>query len=290
MKVAVCIPTLNAGDLWEEFSAALKMQSLTPSKVLVIDSESCDGTPEMARQDGFEVVQIARCDFSHGGTRQRAAEMSSDCDVIVYLTQDSILASQNALQHLVSSFDDPMVGAAYGRQLPRRGATPIEAHARLFNYPSIPSVRSLKSIKELGIKAAFFSNSFGAYRRQSLDQVGGFPVAAGFGEDVLTVARMINQGLKIAYASDATVLHSHAFTLRGEYRRYVEIGSFHSREVWLRRDFGRSEGEGLRFISSELKFLWRTQPTAIPEAIIRSGLKYLGYRMGIAKGRTKQSG
>ena len=65
---------------------------------------------------------------------------------------------------------------------PGRGANPIEAHARLFNYPPVSAIRSLEDAAAMGFKAIFFSNSFGAYRRTALEQVGGFPKESNFGE------------------------------------------------------------------------------------------------------------
>src|SRR6202035_4444160 len=145
VNVCLCIPTHNAGKTWSEFVNALEEQTLRPCDVLVIDSSSTDGTADLARQAGYRVVTIPRAEFRHGGTRQFAAELASIAEILVYLTQDAILANENALARLVAAFDDPSVAAAYGRQFPRRDANPIEAHARLFNYPAVSSLRSLDS-------------------------------------------------------------------------------------------------------------------------------------------------
>jgi len=112
MSVCVCIPTLNATDHWKELWSSLEAQTLRPSEVIVHDSASTDGTPEFAKKCGCNVVNIPRAEFRHGGTRQQAAELASSADVIVYLTQDSILADAYALSRLVAAFDDQSVGAA----------------------------------------------------------------------------------------------------------------------------------------------------------------------------------
>ena len=209
-----------------------------------------------------------------------AAELAFDADVLVYLTQDSILADVNALARLVAAFEDASVGAAYGRQLPRPGANPIEAHARLFNYPPVSAIRSLEDAAAMGFKAIFFSNSFGAYRRTALEQVGGFPKESDFGEDTVVAARLLQMGWRIAYVTEAQAYHSHAYTCREEFRRYYRIGQLHGSEPWLLRDFGKASGEGRRFAMSEIQYLSRRAPWLIPEAILRTGLKYLGYKRG----------
>jgi rhamnosyltransferase len=275
----VCILTLNASDTWKQLWAGLEAQELQPSEIIVLDSSSTDGTAELAQRSGCRVVSVSRAEFRHGGTRQHAAELAST-DVLIYLTQDSFLADATAVTRLISAFDDLSVGAAFGRQLPRPGAQPIEAHARLYNYPAISTMRSLESTAGMGFKAIFFSNSFGAYRKAALEKVGGFPMQSNFGEDTVVAARLLQSGWHIAYIAEAQVYHSHAYSCLDEFRRYRSIGDLHGSEPWLLRDFGEASGEGRRFVASELRYLSRHAPWLIPEAILRTGLKYLGYRCG----------
>jgi rhamnosyltransferase len=278
--LAVVVPTLNAAKLWVAFNDGLRQQGLDPQQILVVDSNSTDGTPELARAAGHRVHSIAPSEFNHGGTRQAAAELLQAVDILVYLTQDSILADANALARLTAAFEDPSIGAAYGRQLPRPGANPIEAHARLFNYPQVSAVRSLESAAGMGFKSVFFSNSFGAYRRTALDKAGGFPRESNFGEDTVVAARLLRSGWRIAYVAEAQVYHSHACGCREEFRRYYRIGQLHGTEPWLLRDFGSASREGRRFVMSEMQYLFRRAPWLIPESMLRTWLKFQGYRRG----------
>ena len=187
---------------------------------------------------------------------------------------------RDSFRNLVSAFEDPDVGAAFGRQLPRTEATPIEAHARLFNYPAESSVRDWNSRNTLGFKSIFFSNSFGAYRRDALMGVGGFTSDIIFGEDTLVIAQMHRAGWKTAYVADALVEHSHPYAMAEEFRRYFDIGVLHKRKAWLLNQFGRVSGEGRRFVLSEFLYLLEREPLQIPNALFRTVAKYLGYRMG----------
>ncbi|WP_339808978.1 glycosyltransferase family 2 protein [Vreelandella sedimenti] len=278
-SVGLCVPTLNAGALWHEW-----LTRITPAAIgfrtLVVDSSSDDGTAEAARQAGFETLEISREAFNHGGTRQRALHHLSDCDIVVFLTQDALVADPEALTRLVSVFEDPEVGAAFGRQLPHRDATPIAAHARLFNYPTASRVVSQADIPRLGIKTAFLSNSFAAYRRQALIEAGGFPDHVILSEDMMAGARLLKQGWKLAYNATACVHHSHNYSFSEEFKRYFDIGAFHAQEAWLLEWLGSAEGEGLRFIRSEAGYLLKHAPLALPGALLRTFAKYLGYRLG----------
>jgi rhamnosyltransferase len=280
MKVTVCIPTLNAASLLTSLCSGLAAQIGTPFSVLLMDSSSSDDTVGWANQLGASIFTIPRSTFNHGGTRQLAVEWLPDTDIIVFMTQDAVLANEFAIENLVRAFDDPQVAMAYGRQLPHVDAKPLGAHARLFNYPDKSYVATLPDREQMGIKAAFSSNSFAAYRRSALMAVGGFPRDIILGEDTFVAAKVLLAGWKVAYQADALVYHSHDYSMCQEFRRYFDIGVFHHREHWLLDAFGKPEGEGGRFVRSEIVYLFQHAPWLIPSALLRTGLKYLGYRLG----------
>ena len=283
LKIGLCVPTLNAGDEWEEWLRGFLRQNTSLDVSLVIDSSSEDHTVELARNAGLSIHQIDKASFNHGATRQLGVSLMIDVEIVVFLTQDAILVSPDSINKLLSAFDNPDVGAAYGRQLPRKTASHIEAHSREFNYPDNSRINSLEDSKELGIKTAFISNSFAAYRRTALEKVGGFPLNTIMGEDTYVAAKMLLNGWKIAYCADAEVYHSHDYSYLEEFRRYFDIGVFHSRERWFRDELGQAEGEGLRYVKSELKYLLRRNFLLIPSALLRTVFKLLGYRFGLSE-------
>jgi rhamnosyltransferase len=209
-----------------------------------------------------------------------AAGLVPDAEILIYMTQDAVCSGPDVLRSLLAVFADPLVAAACGRQLPRHGATAIEAHARIFNYPSLSEIRTLESRARLGIKAAFLSNSLAAYRRPALMQVGHFPDNVIFGEDMVTSARLLLAGYRVAYVAEAVIYHSHAYTMTQEFRRYFDIGVLHSRERWLLDEFGGAGGEGKRFVLSELSYLRKHDPRQIPSAFMRTVIKLIAYRLG----------
>jgi rhamnosyltransferase len=247
---------------------------------LVIDSSSSDDTVALARAQGFAVKVIPKSEFNHGGTRQFGVNLLLSMDIIVFLTQDALLAGPDAIEQLLAAFEDEHVGAAYGRQLPHRNAGPIAAHARLFNYPAESQLRSLEDLVRFGIKTVFISNSFAAYRRNALMQVSGFPVDTIMNEDTYVAGRMLLSGWKIAYCADAQVFHSHDYSFVNEFKRYFDIGVFHNHTAWLQQTFGGASGEGLRFVISEMRYLMKRAPWLIPSAVLRTGLKWLGFKLG----------
>lgn len=279
-QTALVVPTLNAGSAWRSWLAALKRQTLVPDVMMVIDSSSDDDTVEFAREYGFRVEVITREEFNHGATRQYAIDLFPDFEIIMFLTQDAILADDGALENLVRAFEDPSVGVSYGRQLPHKEATPIAAHARLYNYPLNSRLKSAEDILELGLKTAFCSNSMAAYRRSAMLRCGGFPSDTIVNEDMYVAAKMLLDGWKVAYCADAQVYHSHNYTYVEEFSRYFDQGVFHARQPWLKKEFGSAEGEGFMFVFSEFRYIGARHIHLIPNIIIRTVLNFLGYKLG----------
>jgi rhamnosyltransferase len=279
-NVIVVIPIRNAHPFASSQIAALMSQTVRPNRVIVIDSESDDGSPSLFQEAGCEIVWIRRDSFDHGGTRNLALTLAPEADIIIYLTQDAIPHGTRTLETLLQRFEDPAVGIAYGRQLPRGTASAIERHTRSFNYPALSAKRSLSSCRIVGIKSIFNSNSFAAYRRKALEAIGGFPQQVIMGEDQIAAGQIILAGWSVAYAADAEVVHSHAYSLLQEFQRYFDIGVFHQHNQSLLKNFARPTSEGMRLVSSEMAYLLQSAPYQIPEACVRTALKLLGYRLG----------
>lgn len=283
MHTSLVVPVRNPGALWPQWLGAIRAQA--PVGVLgaglIVDSASTDGTSFANLPTGWQLLRIAAADFNHGGTRNLALQhLPMGTDVVVFLTQDALLADAGAVKALVDAFADPEVACAYGRQLPHADATPIAAHARLFNYPPTSRAVNLADKARLGLKACFLSNSFAAYRLADLQAVGGFPSDVILGEDMSVAARLLKAGKRVAYVAEACVHHSHNYSLMQEFRRYFDTGVFHARSQWLLAEFGSANGEGLRFVRCELHYLSKHAPHLIPIAILRTLAKWGGYKLG----------
>ncbi|WP_425917945.1 glycosyltransferase family 2 protein [Pseudomonas sp. GWSMS-1] len=279
LRVACIVPTYNGCAELGRLLDSLERQSAA-FDVFIVDSSSQDGTAELARMRAPSVVSIPSSQFNHGGTRQMMVGLNPGYDIYVFMTQDAYLEDPDAIKRLLVPFADERVGAVCGRQLPHLDATPLAQHARLFNYSHVSQVKSVADVPTLGIKAAFMSNSFAAYRGEALLSVGGFPEHVIFAEDMYVAAKMLLACWKVAYAGDASCRHSHNYSVGEEFRRYFDMGVFHAREPWIREHFGGAGGEGLRFVKSELTYLGLPHVPLWPSAIFRNACKLLAYKLG----------
>jgi rhamnosyltransferase len=278
MEASIIIPTYNGGELWRIAAKKIASQKELVNEIIVIDSSSQDDTLNISNENGFKIYEIPSNEFNHGGTRNLGVSFSKS-DIVIFFTQDAI-PNGAAVENILKVFEDPKVVAAYGRQLPHLDANPISVHARDFNYKSESYVSCAEVKDDLGLKAVFISNSFSAYRKSAFVDLGGFPSNTILCEDMYFAAKAILAGFKVAYVSDAEVCHSHNYTAIEEFKRYFDIGVFHHDEKWIRESFGGAGGEGVRFITSELKFLLRNAPSWIPRAFANNFAKIMGYKIG----------
>ncbi|MFC4599690.1 glycosyltransferase family 2 protein [Cohnella hongkongensis] len=281
MKISVVIPTLNAASYIRELIDRLKHQSMDCHEIIIVDSMSNDQTVEIAQRLGVTVLSVPRDAFDHGGTRNYAAS-HAEGDVLVFITQDALPEKLSFLEELTTPLAHGHVVAVYGRQIARPGASPIERMTREFNYHTTPMIKSLADVGEYGIKTFFFTNVCSAIRKDIFQEMGGFQEPIISNEDMIFTAKALLKGYSVAYAPKATVLHSHHYSLRMEFRRNFDLGVSFRMNDWI-FEYATPEGEGFKLIKAQIRYLckhglWIWLPRWFAESVA----KYLGYRLGLS--------
>ncbi len=280
-SVSIIIPTWNGEQWLEQLLSMLEQQTLVADEILIIDSGSTDKTCAIASSHNVRVHEIAKQDFDHGGTRTLGASLTTG-KILVYMTQDAIPANREALKLLVQPLMEVnKIAAAYGRQLPYDDATIFSAHLRSFNYPDQSQTRCWEDRGQFGFKTIFISNSFAAYRRDVLAAHGFFPEQLLFGEDTLTVAKLLENGYYVKYVSESCVYHSHNYSILHDFKRYFDIGVFHVEQGEQLMKFGGPGGAGKRFVRSEIAMLIAKKKYYLfPESFMRILAKFVAYNAG----------
>jgi rhamnosyltransferase len=251
-------------------------------ELILINSGSDDESAKLLSRSGANVIGIDQSSFNHGGTRNLGVKLAKS-EVVVFLTQDALPVTRDALERLVQPLmSDSNVAMAYGRQLPNKGAGLFGRLARHINYPSHSLFKDISLIPKLGIRTCSCSNSFAAYRKSTLLSVGGFPETTILGEDVSVAARFILGNMIVAYVADAEVYHSHDYTMKEEFKRYFDIGIFHSDQKDVLSRFQRAESEGIKFVKDEISYMKEQHELVrLPELLARTIAKYVGYSLGV---------
>ena len=279
MNIGLVIPTLNAGESFAKLLKNIELQNIKISEKIIIDSGSVDDTLLLGEKYNYKIIKIEK--FNHGNSRKIAVENLHKSDVVVFITQDIELYDINSIAKLTEIFQNSSIAATYGRQIPKNDANPIAKHNRFFNYPSKSAIKKFEDKNLLGIKAVFLSDSFAAYNINILRKIGNFPENVIIGEDMYIAAKMLNNGYEIYYNAEAKVYHSHNYNLMQEFKRYFDTGVFHSREKWIIKSFGKSEGEGIKIVLSQLKYLYSEKNfNYIIKAIFINFIRFLAYKLG----------
>ncbi len=283
--ISLIIPALNGEQGLDELLSMLEQQTRVPDEILIVDSGSTDAGCAIVRRHIAEhpfirLLEIEQREFDHGGTRTMAAKQTSG-DLVVYMTQDAIPVDKEALARLIQPFSNEKTAAAYGRHLPAADASFFAEHLRLFNYPEQSQLRSREDWPKFGFKTIFISNSFAAWRRDLLATHGFFPERLLFGEDTLTLAKMMGNGYFVAYVSEAAVYHSHNYSIAQDFKRYFDIGVLHEEQQEHLMQFGGPAGAGRKYVRSELVLLAaRKKYTLLPESFLRNLGKFIAYKLG----------
>jgi rhamnosyltransferase len=259
IRSSILILTKNGG---QEFSRCLEavfsQAGITHSEVIVVDSGSTDGTLEFAKRFPVRLERIPSQAFHHARTRNLVAGLATG-KILVFLSQDAIPSSNRWLNAITANFDDPGVGAVYGRQIPVAGAS-LERHDALDAvYGEKRIVKDPAHRNGLGYRFYHFSDVNAAIRR-TVWEATGFPEDLRVFEDLGIAKRILDRGWKIVYEPDACVFHSHHHTTVGLFKRYFDIG----------------------YTLKHLR-IWDAQGTRA--SLLRDGRKLLATKIGRLKGR-----
>jgi len=277
--ICIIIPIYNAAPYLPKLLESLKNQTID-FKLVLVDSSSTDDSVLIAKTFIKDIIVIKKSEFDHGGTRTKIAKMFEH-DILLFMTQDILLFSQTSIENIVKPFEDISVAISYGRQIPCKQSGPFGAFLRQFNYPEYSNERTYADKNSYGLRAAFVSNSFCAYKRSYLEEVNFFEDKLIMSEDMYAAANLLRKGYKVYYAAEAKVYHSHDYSVVEEFRRYFDIGVFHGCKPELQKEFGSAAGEGKRFVKEELQYLINTNNChLLPLSLIRNGAKLIAYKLG----------
>ena len=230
LKVSVCIPTFNGMDNLPELIESLKSQDFVELEIIAIDSNSTDGTWEFLQSHPeITSLQIPQSEFSHGGTRQRLAQMATN-EIVIFLTQDAtpngpLFAYTHAYLHKTLG---ERVGAVLGAQHPRtHSATAIAQRVqRTFKdlgpatgvvvYRNDDLMKRFYGIQPL----SFLSDVNASYKKYLL--VGDVPFRdVPYAEDQFMARDLLAKGFDIVYSPQADVLHANEISIR-DYAKRIE--------------------------------------------------------------------
>lgn len=233
IKATVFIPVYNGEhDHLEETLTALYQQKTDFEwDVVITDSGSKDNSVRIIKSfadnyGNLTLLEIPKEDYSHGGTRQMAAEISKG-DYMVYLSQDAVPYNDNWLSEMLAPFDiSDKIVAVLGKQKPRLTCFPAMKYDinAVFNEQGVADAVTLWTRNDLALRGKYTKESFysdvcsAAPRSFLLNTIGYRNVK--YSEDYEYGKDIVDAGYIKAYTSKAIVEHSNDVLL-SEYKKRI---------------------------------------------------------------------
>ncbi|GAA0501711.1 glycosyltransferase family 2 protein [Deinococcus depolymerans] len=280
MSATVIIPVYNP-DRNIKFLIESLFKQTEKLKIFIIDSgNDHKWRDEITASENLKIVSIPSGSFNHGRTRNLAVELSQERSIIIFMTQDTMPVAADSLEKLIKPIKKGECDATYGRQIADLKVSFDDYIDRNINYPQYDIIKDKNTQSVLGIKTYFFSNAFSAVSRKSFEAAGGFPDNTIMNEDMLLSFRIIQNGGRILYVSEAEVHHTHAFGLDKLFKRYFDHGVFFTNESQTFKGLKKGS-QGIRVVIMQIKFAKKIKKIKlIPGILLRSAVKLMAFHIG----------
>ena len=211
--VSVIIPVKNAGATFDGLLQAYENQKFIPKvKLIVVDSGSSDGTPEVALRHGATLLTIPPGTFSHSTARNRGAALATE-ELILFTVQDAFPPGDDWLSILVRSLLLNDVAAVSCIETPPPEADLFARFTSSNHYRnlglnrqdcilSMPKSRQFMALWQ----NAQLSNIACLIRRQEFSQ---YQFQGDYAEDLRLGLDLIRNGYRLAFLSSVAIRHAH---------------------------------------------------------------------------------
>lgn len=275
VESSIVILTWNGEKTIRDLLKGIYSQDYTDFEVIVIDSTSTDKTPKIANEYPTRFISIEQTDFNHGMTRNMGVDLANG-KYIIFVTQDAIPVDAKWLGRLIKDLKDDNVAGAYGRQIPRKDANPIEAFFLNEKYPNSGMVKQGRNVD---LELMFFSDVNAAIKKDVWNKHNYKKMMMC--EDQQWAKDVLLAGYKIIYNAKAAVYHSHNHTLKSVFKRYFDTGA--SLKLVATKEYSTKNvsSSGLNHVIKEFKFLLNNSYIKwMPYAILYNGCKFIGLLFG----------
>jgi O-antigen biosynthesis protein len=229
-SIAVIIPTLNAGAEFPWLIRKLKAQrGVREIVIVIVDSGSTDGTPEVARAAGCTVIEIPPAEFSHSGTRNLGAEHATT-DYLLFMVQDAYPIGEywayGMLRYLYDHKHEDVVAVScseYSRSdSDMMYDCMIDTHYRFLGCRDDDRLGRLLGTDHMALRQqGQLSDIACLIDRQTFSH---YPYRGNYAEDLDLGIRIIRGGQAVALLSSVKVIHSHRRSVYYYFKRsFVDV-------------------------------------------------------------------
>jgi len=220
--ISVILPSYNSESTIEPVLTALKNQSYgEPYEIILVDSSE-DKTPEIVRSKFPDIKYIHLKEKTDPGTARNLGLKESTGKIILFIDSDCV-AQPDWIEKMASLHQDTDHAAIGGGVLngndPQNNVAWAGYMAEFREFIPEQDRRQVSHIPTCNI----------SYKRQYLEELGGFNPNYYPQEDLDFNFRLINAGGTILFNPEAKVSHNHRTTLKDFVRHQKNVGWITSR-------------------------------------------------------------
>lgn len=227
MKISIVCPIYNGENYIKSLNEKISNQRLKKGEVievLYVLTRSKDNSEEILNDLKLDYTLIEPKDFSHSRVREDMAKKVKG-NILVFISQDINIKDENWLNNLVEPIINNECEASFSRQIGIDDG--IEKYTRELNYPSESRLVSKEDIPKYQIRTFFYSDASSAVNLKIYNELKAYDgKIMPTNEDMYFAHKLIHAGYKIKYCADSVVYHSHKFTYKELYKRYLDTGIF----------------------------------------------------------------
>lgn len=189
--------------------SGILQQTLNNVEIIIVDSGSTDATISIASRYPVKILSILPEEFSFGRALNIGCQEASG-EFIIIVSAHVYPVNKDWLEKLITPFSDSRVALVYGKQ---RGDDRTKYSEQQIFAHWFPEGLAL-------VQDHPFCNNANAAIRRSLWQKLPYNENLTGLEDLDWAKRAMESGYKIAYASDATIIHVHNEPMKSIFNRY----------------------------------------------------------------------
>ena len=218
-NVSVVVRTLNEAAKLENLLEDIERQVFFGEvEIVIVDNESTDGTREIAKHFGAELVTLPRSEFTYPRSMNLGMEAASS-DLVFLTVGHARLSNIHSLHAGARHFSKNGVAGAFGSVLPSIRASYVERWGATIDT-NRAIVRRATTIKKVTL--GVLQGTGAMIAKPAWEQLGRFDERYQTGGEDNALARlMLNEGMGIVHEPALSVHHSHGLGLRDSFKQLI---------------------------------------------------------------------
>ena len=198
MKYDVVIRCKNEMEWLPRVISSINNQSIKPSKIIVVDDSSDDGSLQYAKKKKCVVVEYDKTEFNYSYALNLGIKETREDEVLI-ISAHCELVTAVSVQNMIEVRHAYKAAAVYGRQIPTVNSNPVDTR-------DLVTVFGRERI--VFESYPFFHNAFSLIERSAWEDCP-FDENHNGVEDRIWAQEQTLKGRKIIYEPESIVFHEH---------------------------------------------------------------------------------